>query len=231
MKICCRCKAGKPLSDFHKRSASPDGHQRLCKGCIKDYRADLNAANPSREREIEARRYAKHREKRNAANRARYAENPEVRKAYNSRFYQATREQGILDRRAWYAANRESALAQKAEYRATHQENIVRLRRRDYAINKAAYLEASARRKAHEGKATPPWADLQAIRAIYKERQRRSEAEGILYHVDHVIPLRGKNVCGLHVHSNLRIVPAKVNMTKGNRFHEEDAVAASPHTR
>jgi hypothetical protein len=40
----------------------------------------------------------------------------------------------------------------------------------------------------------------------------------IKYHVDHVVPLAGKNISGLHVHTNLEIVPAAQNLRKGNRW-------------
>jgi hypothetical protein len=64
----------------------------------------------------------------------------------------------------------------------------------------------------------PSWADLQKIDEIYVECARRTEETGIAHHVDHEIPLRGKLVSGLHVHWNLRILPAGENLRKSNRY-------------
>lgn len=74
-----------------------------------------------------------------------------------------------------------------------------------------------ARRLKRVAHATPPWADQDAILSIYDEAARLSLETGDKHHVDHIIPLHGKNVCGLHVAENLRAIPARENMRKGNR--------------
>ena len=90
-----------------------------------------------------------------------------------------------------------------------------------YLINKDAAIEKSARRRAIKAQAMPPWVDeshTDRLRSIYKTCRKVSEITGKPHHVDHIIPLQGSNICGLHVWWNLRIIPAEMNLSKGNKL-------------
>ena len=79
--------------------------------------------------------------------------------------------------------------------------------------------------------ATPKWADKNKIRQIYDYRAAcdAADPQNAPYHVDHIIPIQGDSVCGLHVHENLRVIPRRENISKKNKFTEEmlDFVAYS----
>ena len=70
----------------------------------------------------------------------------------------------------------------------------------------------AARRRAAKLKATPPWADLEEIKNVYLEAQYFG------MHVDHIIPLQGKEVCGLHIWENLQLLTPEKNIKKGNKL-------------
>jgi len=74
--------------------------------------------------------------------------------------------------------------------------------------------------------ATPFWLtedDRQHIRDLYAKSKKKTKAEGIKYHVDHIVPLNGINMSGFHSPLNLRIITAKENLIKGNRYTGDDA--------
>lgn len=62
--------------------------------------------------------------------------------------------------------------------------------------------------------ATPPWADMRAIAAIYADAREQGMT------VDHIVPLTHPRVCGLHVPCNLQLMPHKKNFSKGNAWCE-----------
>lgn len=78
-----------------------------------------------------------------------------------------------------------------------------------------------ALRRGRQKQRVPSWANLEKIKEFYKESRRLTEETGIKYHVDHIIPLQNKLVSGLHVENNLRIISAKENLSKHNKFEPE----------
>jgi hypothetical protein len=116
-----------------------------------------------------------------------------------------------------------SAVAQKtnAKNREWKRKNAEKIRAYIYR-SRARYAKRAMDRYAAKLKARPAWADKKAIEAIYEEARRITLETGIEHHVDHIVPLRGRSVSGLHWEGNLRVVPASVNRAKYNRLEIEE---------
>jgi hypothetical protein len=82
--------------------------------------------------------------------------------------------------------------------------------------SKPAYREREAARRA--GPRAVRWADQKAMVAVYRACAKATVETGEVHHVDHVIPLRGELVSGLHVPTNLQVLTGPANSSKGNRF-------------
>jgi hypothetical protein len=166
-------------------------------------------------------------------NKAYYLANKEKAKATTQAYYQANKEAKSESNKAYYQANKEKArekrLANKEDkaesnkaYRLANKEKALAYGKAYYLDNKDACNTHSAKRRASKLERTVSWSDSDAIKALYTEAQRLTEETGEQHHVDHIIPLQGELVSGLHVQNNLQVLTAYANLSKSNTFKLED---------
>lgn len=152
-------------------------------------------------------------------------EDKKLRKVLINKAWRAANRKNIATRmKAYRFANREKLSEQNKAYRKTNKEKISkRMRRWRELVLESSRDKRNARnanRRAHKLQATPKWmtkadfAEIEEWYQIAKDLQWLSEEK---LHVDHSIPLQGKDVCGLHIAANLQILPASENIRKGNK--------------
>ncbi len=190
MKACPACKAEKPLDDFGKDKVRKDGLNVYCKPCA---RLQVKKA------------MAGYRER-----------NPgkETMRMATMRSFPGFRENERARARELYQENLDVERKRKREWRRANPDTA----RRYNKAKPETMAAVKARYRAAMINAMPSWADQQAIRSVYAEARRKSRQDNIVYHVDHIVPLQGVNVCGLHVHWNLQVLDAFSNRSKGNRL-------------
>lgn len=128
---------------------------------------------------------------------------------------------------AWFKQERKRSWQENKAYyqeknRVYYQSDKARAKRKIYRQENAALLNYhTAKRHAQKLQATPPWlTDEQKaeIKAIYAECRRLQEETGIAHNVDHIHPLQGETVCGLHVPWNLQVLTESENCAKHNNL-------------
>jgi hypothetical protein len=125
-----------------------------------------------------------------------------------SSIYEAKKEVAKEQRRKRYLLTKDQSKEQMRSY---------------YSDHKDEYLARNALRRAAKLSATPSWLseeDKEKIAGYYFTAQQKTKNLNEVFHVDHIVPLQGKNVCGLHVPWNLQIIPAAANLSKSNQWIE-----------
>ena len=122
---------------------------------------------------------------------------------------------------AYYQANKEKKAAQQKTYREANREKKAAQKKAYNQANPEVQRSIKAKRRAAKLQQTPPWYCHADCVALYKELKPG-------YHLDHIIPLQGENVSGLHWHHNLQLLPAAENMSKSNNFDPDTYVHQLP---
>jgi hypothetical protein len=218
-KTCKICAQVKLLSLFPKHKEAKDGHLNFCKVCkyaeVKAYRTENSDDLKAKRNQLRDSQGRTTREKYLAKIRAHPMGIPETSIAREAR----VKAEEAENKKRYYAANKEQIKAKKAAHRKT--EAYKKTQSIWVEKNRAVIVARVSKRNAAKLKRTPAWLtefDLLKIKCLYQLAAMRNRESGYDWHVDHIIPLQGEFVSGLHVPNNLRVIPAVDNRRKNNLY-------------
>jgi hypothetical protein len=192
-KICTSCKVEQHVSNYYAHTGGKFGVTAKCKPCMqasrREYQADYAKANAEHKR-AKSKQWA--------------IDNAERAKATQAAWYAANSDRKKASVAAWATQNpekRRAAQKRVARKRCPHRK----------AADRVAY-------KAAKLCATPAWRNQSKIAEFYFAADFLGMVTGEWHHVDHMVPLKSKMVCGLHVEHNLQVLPADENQRKSNRY-------------
>ena len=126
-----------------------------------------------------------------------------------------------IKNKSWYEANADKKKAANKRWRDANTNKKKEINKRWQQANPDKINASTAKRRAAKLQSTPPWLtqeDLVNIQQFYTAANQLTSLNGCPYHVDHIVPLQGKTVCGLHVPWNLQVLQAHENMSKSNKL-------------
>jgi len=215
-KKCSKCGLDKPSEHFYYRDAAKTTLFSQCKTCVAAWRA----ANKVKKSAYDKAYRQKNKEKITEQKRLDYQKNKHVIADKNKQRDAKWRRRKNTYMQSYYRSRQGLIMSYQTAYRQKHTEKI-RQRNKEWRKNNRHITAANnAKRKAAQLERTPNWLTLSdefEFVCIYTYATALNSI-GLSYHVDHIIPLKGKNVSGLHTPENLQVIPAIHNMQKGNRY-------------
>ena len=218
------------LSDFYNDKSAKDGKQARCKSCFKayakkdkdriaKYQNKYRDANSCEIKEYKAQYYAEHKDELLQKTQQWYRLNKGRSREYNQKYHMENRKE-ILGKQKRYRKENKDRLEQ---YRTDNREMLREASRVSKQTHKGAVNAYNAKARAAKLQRTVAWADLEAIKQVYRDCQEINIAAKLAgctekLVVDHIIPLQGTNVSGLHISSNLQIITDTENSKKNNHF-------------
>lgn len=122
-----------------------------------------------------------------------------------------------------YEKNKEYRIKKANEWQNNNRERYKQIAKKCYEKTKHKKFASQAFARAAKRNAVPKWINeelKQEIQKFYIEARLKTRETGTKYEVDHIVPLMGENVCGLHVPWNLRVITQFENRSKQNKFKE-----------
>lgn len=221
MSVCKKCSLEKPDSEFGKSSRG-----RLkgsCKECESEYQKAYYLANREKvlaRTSVTSKNWRlNNKERASEANKQYRIDNAERISSRKKELRSQNKEKESEYARQYYAKNRDKRLENSRTWHAENKENIYERKKLWGKENPHIRAEYAMRRHARKLQATPSWADIDEIREFYRDAARLTLETGYKWEVDHIVPLQGKLVSGLHNQFNLRVIPKSDNAAKHNRWH------------
>ena len=134
-------------------------------------------------------------------------------------------------KKAEYHRNKERNKPKRKQYNIANADKL-RARARRYAKeNPESFRERNATRRARTRNATPPWLtkEMRAeIKVLHAEANALKAKFGVTFDVDHIVPLDGRHVSGLHVPWNMRVITQAENRSRPKVFSDPHLGLAMP---
>jgi hypothetical protein len=118
----------------------------------------------------------------------------------------------------WATANPEKVRARALRWQRNNKAKLAIWHQQWKRANRVHLNRVGALRRAQQLRAIPAWANQGYIEDVYRKAAIFTKRDGTPWHVDHIVPLKSKLVCGLHCEDNLQVLPGSENAAKKNSY-------------